>query len=145
MLMKIHIFKKQFMFNIKTEQWLELLTFLSELGPRVVCVSLSIALCLSWAAGPSDQDLQQTQTFKQMNQADQSYFKLTRWLKMNVLTTGGSLLSVLPSDILLSEPQEVGEYSLCWTERQQTVLIWSLPKTGTCSVNPCIPDLNYKK
>lgn len=45
---------------------------------------------------------------------------------MNVLTTGGSLLSVLPSDILLSEPQEVGEYSLCWTERQQTVLIWSL-------------------
>lgn len=64
---------------------------------------------------------------------------------MNVLTTGGSLLSVLPSDILLSEPQEVGEYSLCWTERQQTVLIWSLPKTGTCSVNPCSPDLNYKK
>lgn len=69
MRVKIHIFKKQFMFNIKTEQWLELLTFLSELRPRVVCVSLSIALCLSWAAGPSDQDLQQRQTFKQMNQA----------------------------------------------------------------------------
>lgn len=34
--------------------------------------------------------------------------------KMVLLTTGGSLFSLLPSDVLPSEPQEVGEYSLFW-------------------------------
>lgn len=88
-------------------------TFFSELGLRVVCLSLSNALRLSWTTASSDEDLRiQTQILKRRNFSH--YFKITQRYGMDLLTTGGSLPSLLPSDALLSEPQEVGEHSLFW-------------------------------
>lgn len=42
------------------------------------------------------------------------YSDSTLYYEIIPLTTGGSMLSLLPSDVLLSEPHEVGEYSLFW-------------------------------
>lgn len=42
---------------------------------------------------------------------------------MNILTTGSSLLSLLPSDVLLSETQELGEYSLFWAEVRTNIQV----------------------
>lgn len=41
---------------------------------------------------------------------------------MIVLTTGNSLLSLLPSNVLLSDAQELGEYSLFGAENTEKVL-----------------------
>lgn len=38
------------------------------------------------------------------------------------LTTGSSLLSLLISSVLLSDAQELGEYSLFWAENEANVL-----------------------
>lgn len=102
------------------------LTFLSELGSWVVRMSLSVALCLRWTAATPDEDLGiQKQTLNERHLKGQilfPYFDIILQYKMILLTTGGSLLSLLPSDVLLSEPQEVGEYSLFWAEEQQGIL-----------------------
>lgn len=102
------------------------LTFLTELGSCVVRMSLSVALCLRWTAAPPDEDLGiQKQTLNERHLRGQTlfpYFDIILQYKMILLTTGGSLLSLLPSDVLLSEPQEVGEYSLFWAEEQQGIL-----------------------
>lgn len=96
------------------------LTFVSELGPWITCESFSTVLHLSWTAALSNENLQprrQTWRWKLIRKSIFDYFRMIFWNRLSILTTGGSLLSVRPSDILLSEPQEVGEWSRFWAAK----------------------------
>lgn len=92
---------------------MQCLTFLSEFGSCVVCVSVCVEFRLSWAAAPPDEDLRtQTETLRE-KYLFENLVNIILQCDMTLLTTGSSLLSLLPSEVLLSE---VGEYSLFWAE-----------------------------
>lgn len=102
-------------------------TFISELVSCVVWMPFSTAFCFHWAAALLDEDLYIQEKKHIWTILIYVMFNFiiiitaTLLQRLYLTTIGGSLHSVLPSDILLSEPQEVGEYSLFWPESKRGV------------------------
>lgn len=85
-------------------------------------MSFRVAVELNWTAALPDVDLRTPKHLRKPKYLEDQnqfhYYDSISLYEIVFLTTGGSLPSLLPSDVLPSEPQDVGEHSRFWAGLQ---------------------------